>query len=888
MKYKTISYPSGESGTGKVERIRLAISESESSDFIGWLRNLDSNHARTILESNYLKINEDAKRERRKLSNYTLHKLNDHYIKETKVPYGKAHVQLDLFSSQKKNLGVHGTFFPNHNESIHRWYPYLEGFSADFVESFFNEYATKESLVFDPFAGTGTTVTVASICGIKSFYTEINPFMRLIIECKTNILRSVASIKEEMKSYFSEVLSYASKKLPNLDDALDEQKAVFGKSIFFSGNRLREIISIKRAIEKCSYSDDNFHNFAKLILGSIAVASSNMKRAADLRKRTPKEMLPDDFSVLQLFCEKADQIIQDINVSHSKLTDVCCIGESTLKPYRYDGHVDLVFTSPPYLNGTNYFRNTKLELWLTGFINKDKDLGDFRTAAMAAGINNISKRGRTPKEITEVEKYARQIDKVAYDVRIPELVRRYFSDTTIWIKNIYDLLRPNGKAIIDIGDSCFAGKVHVPTDEILNIIATDCGFETLDKIHVRNRRSKNGFPLKQVVLILQKPIKKSSHKYKTKSFIDAALEFENKLPHLEKPHSSRNWGNKLHSLCSYQGKLKPSIAHFLVKYFTKPGQTILDPMSGCGTIPLEAFLQGRKPLGNELQELGYILTKAKVESGQVEDVWSIFNDLVSYVDEKCKFQDIDHYNEFGFNGKIPDYFHPDTYRQILAAREYIQNRKCNTWAEAIVYGCLFHILHGNRPYALSRRSHPVTPFKPAGDFEYRPIASRLSAKINRALSSGNGKTIFSGKTTFGPYERLKYDETVDVVMTSPPFSNSTRFYIANWLRLWFAGWEPEDFKSREKDFLEYKQKTSMDAYIDFFQNVLKWLRKGGRLVMHVGRTKSCNMKDELISRLPDGLNLIHSFDEDVAGREKFGIKDQGATKAHQYLFIEKK
>ena len=48
------------------------------------------------------------------------------------------------------------------------------------------------------------------------------------------------------------------------------------------------------------------------------------------------------------------------------------------------------------------------------------------------------------------------------------------------------------------------------------------------------------------------------------------------------------------------------------------------------------------------------------------------------------------------------------------------------------------------------------------------------------------------------------------------------------------------------------------------------------------------MKEELIMRLPGELHLIHSFDENVVGNEKFGIKDQGATKAHQYLFIEKK
>jgi len=38
---------------------------------------------------------------------------------------------------------------------------------------------------------------------------------------------------------------------------------------------------------------------------------------------------------------------------------------------------DLILTSPPYLNGTNYFRNTKLELWITGFLENEAELGKF-------------------------------------------------------------------------------------------------------------------------------------------------------------------------------------------------------------------------------------------------------------------------------------------------------------------------------------------------------------------------------------------------------------------------------------------------------------------------------------------------------------------------------
>ena len=100
------------------------------------------------------------------------------------------------------------------------------------------------------------------------------------------------------------------------------------------------------------------------------------------------------------------------------------------------------------------------------------------------------------------------------------------------------------------------------------------------------------------------------------SYQAAAHGFE-KLPFKSPPFDGRNWGSPLHSLCSYQGKLKPAIAHFLVTQFTKPGETVLDPLSGAGTIPLEALLNGRRALANDLQELGFILSSAKVNQTQV-------------------------------------------------------------------------------------------------------------------------------------------------------------------------------------------------------------------------------------------------------------------------------
>ena len=89
------------------------------------------------------------------------------------------------------------------------------------------------------------------------------------------------------------------------------------------------------------------------------------------------------------------------------------------------------------------------------------------------------------------------------DKRVPELVRRYFSDTILWLENSYKLLKKDGIILMDIGDSYFY-DIHVPADELLLEIAESVGFKHIETRYVRDRYSNNGKPLKQVLHIMSK------------------------------------------------------------------------------------------------------------------------------------------------------------------------------------------------------------------------------------------------------------------------------------------------------------------------------------------------------------------------------------------------
>jgi hypothetical protein len=374
-------------------------------------------------------------------------------------------------------------------------------------------------------------------------------------------------------------------------------------------------------------------------------------------------------------------------------------------------------------------------------------------------------------------------------------------------------------------------------------------------------------------------------------FAERAHQFCSSAPHRRDPFGRRNWGGALHSLCSYQGKLKPSIAHFLVSWFTEPGWTVLDPMAGVGTIPLEARRQGRVGIANDLSPLADCVSRAKVEPFALEAVATAFDELASFIASGPGLAEVEAVTDLGFglNGPVRDYFHPDTLREVALARRFFLEVELPPAPRDVLRSSVLHILHGNRPYALSRRSHPVTPFAPTGAFEYRPLLDRLAERLRRVvpLLDDLAEQSPPGAATLGDFRDLQ-TEDVDAVITSPPFAKSFRFWSMNWMRLWFMGWEPEDFASEPKRYLETEQRKDFSPYATFAETMHRVLRPNGVLVMHLGETPSVNMAEELRPILSPYFDVAHVGRECVLDTESHGLRDKGATVAHWYVFARRR
>ena len=797
---------------------------------------------------------------------------------------------------------LQATFRGGRGSPLHDWYPYLEGYSPAFVQGIVRRYAPSANTILDPFCGSGTTALVVASMDRVGLFAEVNPVCRFVTETKARALSlneaerdaTIAALRTTGAALSTAIARY----LP--DPALRQRlTATLGKRPVFDPASLDAVLRLRTLLNHAEAKTPLIAHFITVAVLRSLVSSSLMVRRGDLRFRTTDELAgfrPDLIGEVRRSVELIASDLGDVRAMPGEVRFVCDdarqIKEHILEP------VDAVITSPPYLNGTNYFRNTKIELCFLGYLAQQSDLRRFRDAAITAGINDVTV-GKTlggtdafalPKRLRQT---LDQLSASAYDVRIPAMVQSYFQEMGAVLSGLGDVVRPSGTVAIDLGDSCYGG-VHVATDAILADIMEQRGFELVERVVLRERQSRDGRPLAQTLQVFERRPRRDALPVlvplKPNRWEASWRSFKTDLPHQRGEMAKRNWGHPWHSLCSYQGKLKPSIASTLVAALLSGQGRFLDPFAGVGTLPFEARLQGHQAFGFDISPAAIVISQAKLGDPSAVQVAATMKKLANWVRQpRHRVIDAAALDAIRFNGPLRDYFNERTLSEIVAARSFFRENPPASADDSLVMACLLHILHGNRPYALSRRSHPITPFAPTGPAEYRPLMERLETKLGRALEHASKRGLSDG-SAFSQDATKEWPGEVrdlDAIITSPPFFDSTRFHTANWMRLWFAGWERGDFERKPAEFVDERQKRSFAVYEGVFGQARERLRPGGLMAVHLGKSKKCDMAAELSVVGAKHLNLEDSFAECVGHCESHGIRDKGTVTHHQYLLFRR-
>jgi SAM-dependent methyltransferase len=306
----------------------------------------------------------------------------------------------------------------------------------------------------------------------------------------------------------------------------------------------------------------------------------------------------------------------------------------------------------------------------------------------------------------------------------------------------------------------------------------------------------------------------------------------------------------LHQLSPYIGKMKSSMAAALISAFTEKGQTIYDPFCGSGTIALESWGSGRKVLANDLSPYAFVLTSAKLlPCLSIEDAMLALHSAELHVNKIIGTIDLRQVPKW-----VRGFYNPETLREAIAWCRVLQGRK-----SYFLLSCLLGILHHQRPGFLSFPSSHTVPYLREKKFprhqyptlyEYRPVRERLEKKVHRALKRAGP---FDPNIERACYkraaDRFVPDQSVDAILTSPPYMRQLDYGRDNRLRLWFLG--SADWKALDRSISpdEARFIGTMKRCLKLWRQVL---RPSGKCILVLGDTYSRRYRmqlPDLITRL---------------------------------------
>ena len=324
------------------------------------------------------------------------------------------------------------------------------------------------------------------------------------------------------------------------------------------------------------------------------------------------------------------------------------------------------------------------------------------------------------------------------------------------------------------------------------------------------------------------------HEFYTDDFplsLSNSLELLKSLGWRKKPYEKQHWGNWLHSLSPYQGRITPSFAHWLLKIFTKRGDVVLDPFCGVGTIPLEADLLERRAIGVDLNAYAAIISRAKAERKPLNNHVNYLKSLVDFDSSQVSLDLVDSW--------VRDYFDDNTLREIIWLKENFEENK-----QSFLLACLMGILHGNRPGYLSvytgciipmvprKEDHPK--YRPDRDRKvYRAVLPRLLAKIYRMYQSGipldSQIDIHNADSRALPLD----ENSVDIVISSPPYYNTLDYVTVNRVRLYILGINKEKQDTLKKELIQ-DSKSYQEEMLKIGMELKRVLKPNKLLVFILG------------------------------------------------------
>lgn len=342
----------------------------------------------------------------------------------------------------------------NTKEFTHCYHTYPAMMIPQIARTLIEEYKPKGRLdiILDPYMGSGTTLVEASLAGINSIGTDLNPLARLMGKVKTTLYNN-ESILKQFREIQTELIFYTKDKVKerNFD-------RISNYSFWYNEDTLLKLSYLSQLIKKVE--DEDFFN----VILSEVVREVSFTRNGEFKRYRMNEASIAKFNsdTFTLFEKKALRNIEglkaytseakhNVNASIYDFNTMYGIPTDIIK----DGDVDMVVTSPPYGDSRTTVAYGQFSRWANEWFNFDN----------AKNLDNLLMGGK--KATAEIFKTAsirdvlNEIDSLDHK-RYLEVVS-FLNDYYQSIENVAKSVRSGGTVCYVVGDRRVKG-VQIPLD----------------------------------------------------------------------------------------------------------------------------------------------------------------------------------------------------------------------------------------------------------------------------------------------------------------------------------------------------------------------------------------------------------------------------------------
>ncbi len=532
----------------------------------------------------------------------------------------------------------------------HDLHPYPAKFIPQIPSHLIAALSDPGDVVFDPFGGSATTAVEAVRMGRRAISLDANPLSGLIGRVKTGFM--TPAVRSDLNQLQAAVESYVVSpdvQRPGWAKALIARHRIFVPEIpniekWFAERVVGELALIRFLIAETTEglaSDASLLALSRIIL-RVSYQDSETRYVAGPKSIQIGLPLSAFLESLNTVIRRLEHAAPDLQKADARF--IVADSRTHVAPLVGNSSIDLIVTSPPYPNATDYHLYHRFRLFWLGF---------------------------DPRKLGQIE-----IGSHLRHQRNGTGFAEYQEDMNAVLSQCQAVLRPGRYAVFVVGDALFGGNVFSTADSIVDAGAK-VGLELVGMIERPIHQTKRSFSAAarrartEHLVVLRKPtdnikVTLLPPTYRMwdyevelrKMEIEAVCggtcgDFASAIDVTASPpqlaairrltftreyvvhglHSlpQPTWqkvlengdgtGNKrkdpkyaTHGIHPYKGKFYPQLAKALMNISgVSPGDRVLDPFCGSGTVPLEGMLSGFTTYGCDLNPLGAKIARAKTK-----------------------------------------------------------------------------------------------------------------------------------------------------------------------------------------------------------------------------------------------------------------------------------